>query len=132
MIYFYEMCRLASILLYNIPFSIKTSVSPTPHPLQVQVLPQEQLWAPPEQLQLDPQSQAMVDNLDIFKVGVQIDCIWEDEEKGLLWQKDSFYRGLTCSVIMASVKKHMICLHVPYFFVNLGDLKYTTYTVKDY
>jgi hypothetical protein len=26
----------------------------------------------------------------------------------------------------------MICLHVPYFFVNLGDLKYTTYTVKDY
>lgn len=36
------------------------STAHTPHPLQVQVLPQEQLWAPPEQLQLDPQSQAMV------------------------------------------------------------------------
>lgn len=59
------MFRLKDLFLWETAVSLgqsqkEDSVTHTPHPLQVQVLPQEQLWAPPVQVQLDPQSQAMV------------------------------------------------------------------------
>lgn len=59
------MFRLKDLFLWETAVSLcqfqkDDGITRTPHPLQVQVLPQEQLWAPPVQVQLDPQSQAMI------------------------------------------------------------------------
>lgn len=38
-------------------------ISYTPHPSQLQLSPHEQVWAPPVQLQVDPQPQPMMKNV---------------------------------------------------------------------
>lgn len=59
-------------------------ISHTPHPVQSHLSPHEQLWAPPVQLQVDPQPQPIMKNWQMVIVCVGVFDIIGDEMKRTL------------------------------------------------